>query len=79
MAKGISESLLDELFAKEDPEIEIHAAWKLARRRRLGPYCGDPTERRQARDRHLGVLCRQGFDLETALRIVDADGAPESL
>ena len=78
IAKGISESLVDELLAEEDPETEIHAAWKLARRRRLGPYCSDPTERRESRDRHLGVLCRQGFDLETALRIVDADGPPES-
>jgi regulatory protein len=77
-AKGISESLLDELFAEEDPEIEIQAAWKLARRRRLGPYCSDPTERRQTHDRHLGILCRQGFDLKTALRIVDADEPPES-
>jgi regulatory protein len=77
-AKGISESLLDELLAEEDPKIEFQAAWKLARRRRLGPYCNDRAERRQSRDRHLGVLCRQGFDLETALAIVDANEPPES-
>ena len=77
-AKGISESLQDELFAQEDPEIEIRSAWKLARRRRLGPFCSDPAERRNARDRHVGVICRQGFDLEIALQIVDTDEPPES-
>ncbi len=78
-AKGISESMLDELLAREDPEIELRAAWTLARRRRLGPYCEDPTRRRQARDRHLGVLRRQGFEHETALKIVDAVAPPESI
>lgn len=78
-AKGISESLLDELLAQEDPETEIRAAWKLARQRRLGPYCNDPAERRQSRDRHLGVLCRRGFDDEIALQIVDASVPPESI
>ena len=73
-SKGISESLVDELLAEEAPEIEIRSAWKLARRRRLGPYCDDPAERRASRDRHLGVLSRQGFEHEIALQIVDADG-----
>jgi len=70
-AKGLSESLLDALFAEEDPEIESHSAWKLARRRRLGPFCDDPEQRRRSRDRHLAVLCRQGFDLDTASRVID--------
>lgn len=74
LAKGISESLADELFEREDPEVEIRAAWKLAKRRRLGPHCSDPDERRNGRDRHLAVLCRQGFALEIARQIVDADG-----
>ncbi len=78
-AKGISESLIDELLAEEDPTIEIRSAWKLARRRRLGPCCDDPAERRAARDRHLGVFSRQGFEHEIALQIVDADGPPESI
>lgn len=77
--KGISESLVEELLAAEAPEIEIQSAWKLARRRRLGPYCDDPAERRASRDRQLGVLSRQGFEDEIALQIVDASGPPESL
>jgi regulatory protein len=78
-SKGISQSLIEELLSAEAPEIEIESAWKLARRRRLGPYCEDPAERRASRDRHLGVLSRQGFEHEIALQIVDGDGPPESL
>jgi regulatory protein len=79
ISKGIAESLLDELLAEEDPEMEVRSAWRLARRRRLGPYCDDPAERRELRDRHLGVLSRQGFEHETALEIVDADGPADSI
>jgi regulatory protein len=78
-SKGISESLIEELLTEEAPEIEIESAWKLARRRRLGPYCEEPAERRASRDRHLGVLSRLGFEHEIALQIVDGDGPPESL
>ncbi len=78
-SKGISQSLIEELLSEEAPEIEIESAWKLARRRRLGPYCEDPAERRASRKRHLGVLLRQGFEHEIALQIVDGDGPPESL
>ncbi len=78
-AKGISKSLLDDLLAQEDSDTESRAAWQFARRRRLGPYCKDPQQRRRARDRHLAALGRQGFELQTALRIVDADTPPECL
>lgn len=77
-AKGISESLIDELLSEETPGSESQAAWKLARRRRLGPYLDDPDERRASRDRQLGVFSRQGFEHEIALQIVDADEKPES-
>ena len=76
-AKGVADSLLDELFAQEDPDSEIRAAWRLARRRGLGPYCSDLAKREKARDQSLGILCRQGFEHETALGIVDADVGPE--
>ena len=72
-SKGISELLIGELLAKEAPETEFRAAWKLARRRRLGPFCDDPALRRRSRERHLSVLCRQGFDPDMARKIVDAD------
>ncbi|HEB88958.1 MAG TPA: hypothetical protein ENI85_05265 [Deltaproteobacteria bacterium] len=77
LARGIPEDLLDELFEAEDPGIELVSAWRFARRRRLGPYCQDPQDRQMARERHLAALGRQGFDLETALEVVDAETARE--
>jgi regulatory protein len=53
-----------------DPELE--AAWRTARKRRLGPYCVDPAQRTERRQRHLAVLARQGFSREISYRVVDA-------
>jgi len=76
-AKGISKSLRQDL-ADRDEEIdhESIAAWKLAQRRRLGPYCDPPEKRAKDRDKHVGVLARQGFDLELSMRVIDADTPP---
>jgi regulatory protein len=78
-AKGIAKSVQAELLAQEHPDTEHRAAWKLARRRKLGPYCKDSSERRHSRDRHLAAFSRQGFDDETALQIVDAHTLPEPI
>jgi regulatory protein len=56
---------------------DLEAAWRTARKRRLGPYCLDPAERSERRQRHLGVLARQGFSREIAYRVVDADSPPD--
>lgn len=76
-AKGISESLVDRLLAEEEPAIELQSAWKLARRRRLGPHCKNSAERKQSREKHIAVLCRQGFDPDMATRVIDAPTPPE--
>ncbi len=76
-AKGIDSTLLDELLGDEEAGDELRAGWRLARRRRLGPYCPDPEQRRERRRAHLAVLGRQGFDFETARRIIDAPAPPE--
>jgi len=76
-AKGIDQTLAGELMRTQDSESETRSAWRLARRRRLGPYCLDPEKRREARHRHLAILGRQGFDRETAVRIIDAESLPE--
>jgi len=58
--------------ADEDEELE--AAWKTARKRRLGPFCSDPIKRAENRQRHLAALARQGFSREIAYHVIDADG-----
>jgi len=63
------------------PEIpideDLEAAWRTARKRRLGPYSRDPSERAERRQRHLAVLARQGFSREIAYRVIDADSPCE--
>jgi regulatory protein len=58
-----------------DPELE--AAYRTARKRRLGPYARDPKERVQRRERHLGVLARQGFASDIAHQVIDAPNPPD--
>jgi len=92
--KGVPDAITLELTRDEaEPEAELRAAWRLARRRRLGPYARepdrdpdrdpesetetDPERRRARRERHLAVLARQGFSLEIACRVVDAPDAAD--
>lgn len=78
--KGVDPLLIADALAAEDGDdhraAELEAAWRLARRRRLGPY--RPAARRgEQRDRDLAALARAGFDLDTARAVVDAEQPPE--
>jgi regulatory protein len=50
-------------------DAELRAALRYARRRRLGPFRLEG--RAERRDRDLAALGRQGFDYETARRVID--------
>ncbi|HPG27620.1 MAG: RecX family transcriptional regulator [Spirochaetaceae bacterium] len=80
--RGVPDEIARELVEDLEPaaarEREIDAAFRLARRRRIGPYTPDPDRREADRERHLAILGRQGFSLETALCVVDAE-SPGSL
>jgi regulatory protein len=65
-----------ELTRDEGPETiqsELRAAWKIARKRRLGPHARSPEQRAADRDRHLGILARQGFTSDIAYQVIDAE------
>lgn len=78
--KGVDPALIDEVLAGEDGDdrhaAEQEAAWRLARRRRLGPYRA-PDERAGQRHRDLAAMARAGFDLDTARTVIDAEGPPD--
>lgn len=57
---------------------DLAAATRYARRRRLGPFDPDPVRRAERRSKHLAALARQGFDYDTARRVIDADD-PDTL
>lgn len=56
---------------------DMAAAIRYARRRRIGPY-RDAAAREASRGRDLAALGRQGFDYDTARRVVEA-ADPETL
>jgi regulatory protein len=76
--KGVPESIVDEMLRDESPDADLRAAWRLAKKRGLGPYCPDPERRVTDRHRHLGVLARQGFSSDVAHHVIDASNASEA-
>lgn len=73
-AKSLPAELIEAALAAEEasnPSREVVAALRYAKRRRLGPFrLADRSERR---DRDLAALGRQGFDYETARRVIDCE------
>jgi regulatory protein len=73
-AKSLPADLVEAALAEatgDDAGHELRAALRYARRRRLGPY--RLQDRAERREKDLAALGRQGFDYETARRIVDSD------
>jgi regulatory protein len=73
-AKSLPAELIEAALAEAadgDRAHELRAALRYARRRRLGPY--RLQDRAERRERDLAALGRQGFDYETARRVVDSD------
>ena len=62
--KGISEQLIDEILSAEDYDV-FQMALKLAKKKKIGPYRA-AEQRREFRQKDLGVLVRAGFDYDTA-------------
>lgn len=79
MEKGVDGDTIDqalEALTEEAPDPELHAAIKLARRRRLGPYA-DPSKREEKKERDLAAMARSGFSYDMARRIIECDDKDE--
>lgn len=73
-AKGVGADDIDAALlalALESVEPDFAAAITYARRRRIGPY-RTRGDRNEYRERDLAALARNGFDYDTARRVVDA-------
>ena len=77
-SRGIDPELIKETLEEEgedddDTDPEWTAAITLARKRRLGPFSRyDTEERKERRQRSLGVMARAGFRYDLAARVLDA-------
>lgn len=78
-AKGVGAEDTDAALAeleRDAADPNLAAGLAFARRRRLGPVRPD-AEREARRLKDLAALARQGFDLELARRVIDAQDLEE--
>ncbi|HEU0071410.1 MAG TPA: regulatory protein RecX [Alphaproteobacteria bacterium] len=78
-AKSVTADRIDDAVqtadrdAIEDGEdAELNAAWRLARRKRVGPY-RKQADRAELRTKDMAALARGGFSYDVARRVIDAD------
>lgn len=79
-AKSVAPDRIDDAVnaadrdAIEDGEdAELNAAWRLARRKRVGPYRKKQADRAELRAKDMAALARGGFSYDVARRVIDAD------
>jgi len=83
MQKGLDEEHIDAGMAALADEIDVRdldlsAALRLARRRRLGPYRSDDKDvRDERRDKDMAVMARAGFSYDVVCQVIDADSVEE--
>ena len=68
--KGIDEDLADKLLNEQEYN-PFESALKLAKKKRIGPYCADENLRKERRNKDMGVLIRAGFDYDVVLKVLE--------
>lgn len=81
--KGVAEEYIDAALVHLEsevrtPHLDLAAAVRLARRRRLGPYRSDDNEvRSERKEKDLATLARAGFSYDVARQVIDAPDVDE--
>lgn len=81
--KGVAEDDIDAalLHLEQEtraPDLDLAAAVRLARRRRIGPYRSDDRDvRRERAEKDLATLARAGFSYDVARQVIDAADVDE--
>jgi regulatory protein len=81
--KGVGKEDVDAALARlaaesTVPVSDLPAAAAFARKRKLGPYRGDPAQRAEMRQKDLGALARRGFSQAVSMKVLNAS-SPEEL
>tara|TARA_R110000787_G_scaffold226512_3_gene334328 strand:+ start:87534 stop:88217 length:684 start_codon:yes stop_codon:yes gene_type:complete len=81
--QGLSEDDIEAALSALEAEVEVEnldlaAAFKLARKRRLGPFREPDSEvRAERREKDLATLARAGFSYDVAQQVIDAPSVEE--
>ncbi|MBR2299875.1 MAG: regulatory protein RecX [Alphaproteobacteria bacterium] len=67
--KGIDENAIDDLIEKEEYNPKEFAL-KLAKKRKIGPFRQNDDERKENRQKDMGILLRAGFDYDVVCDIL---------
>ncbi len=70
--KGVDEHLAVRLLDEQEFD-PFESAVKLARKKKIGPFCADEDLRRERRSKDLAVLIRAGFDYDVAMRVLEME------
>lgn len=70
--KGIDEDLADKLLNEQEYD-PFESALKLAKKKKIGPYCEDENLRKERRSKDMGILIRAGFDYDVVLKVLEFD------
>ena len=70
--KGIDEDLANKLLNEQEYD-DFESALKLAKKKKIGPYCMDKNLRKERRNKDMGVLIRAGFDYDVVLKVLEFD------
>ena len=70
--KGIDEKIVEAILENQDYD-PLEAALKLAKKKKIGPFCLDENLRIERRNKDLGVLVRAGFGFDVAIKILDME------
>ena len=70
--KGIDEDLAYNLLNEQEYDA-FESAMKVAKKKKIGPYCEDEKLRRERRNKDMRVLIRAGFDYDVVLKVLEYD------
>ena len=68
--KGIDEDLACKLLNQQEYD-PFESALKLAKKKKIGPYCEDEKLRKERRNKDMGILIRAGFDYDVVIKVLE--------
>ena len=70
--KGIDEATTARLLAEQEFD-PYDSALRLAKKKKIGPFCEDEAKHRERRAKDLAVLVRAGFDYDIAIKVLETE------